>query len=411
MTDDVVAELRDRLRRHPAHTQPLQHATAQFHLGGVMLAEGAVDDAEAAFAEAVALFGARGARAEQAKALNGLGATLRTAGRPALAARAFEHAAAGLAEAGLPLDEGAARCNLGVVLREDGRAEDGAAELRRAVDLLDPAEVPAQAAAAARELGITLLGLGALEPAEAVLLDAVALADRILDEPARAAATNALGLVRLSTGRPQEAVEAFAATAAASPRGVRPEAFAMAKANLALACERSGAPAPARLAARQALASPAADEPVRAQAAGILERLGSDDADDLRVVLEEERTDEGRARIVREELLRAADVAGEADLVADMRPWLRAHTESEELEPVAVAELWLGGLLELPPDALERLARAAVSASMDLDDDARETFRSAVGRAMARFHVPQMMRLQDVFATAAADVGDPSSWR
>ncbi|MDP9385366.1 MAG: tetratricopeptide repeat protein, partial [Actinomycetota bacterium] len=149
MDADVVAELRDRLRRHPADRQPLQHATAQFHLGGVLLADGALDEAEAAFAEAAALFGARGARPEQAKALNGLGATLRTAGRPGLAVRAFEHAAAGLAEAGLPLDEGAARCNLGVALREEGRAEDGAAELRRAVELLDPREVPAQAAAAA----------------------------------------------------------------------------------------------------------------------------------------------------------------------------------------------------------------------------------------------------------------------
>lgn len=407
MTADVVAELRDRLRRHPADRQPLQHATAQFHLGGVLLGADALDEAEAAFAEAAALFGARGARPEQAKALNGLGATLRASGRPALAVRAFTHAAAGLAAAGLPLEEGAARCNLGIALRDDGRGEESAGELARAVELLDPAEVPAQAAAAAREYGVTLLALGELARAEPVLVTAVALADRAGDEAGRGAAANALGLAFLAGGRAAEAAEAFATAAAASPRSVRPEAFAMAKANLALAWERSGGPARARLAARQALAVRAAAEPVRAQAAGVMTRLGSGESD-LRTVLEEE-TDEGRARLVREELLRGADAA-EAELARDSRAWLDAHTAST-LEPVAVAELWLGGLLELPPDALERFARAAVAASMDLDDDGRASFRQAVTRAMSRFHVPQMMRLEEVFARAAADASDPSPWR
>jgi tetratricopeptide (TPR) repeat protein len=271
-----------------------------------------------------------------------------------------------------------------------------------------PGRSPAQAAPATREYGLTLLELGDLERAEPVLVDAWRLADRARDEPGRAAAANALGLARLYGGRPGEAVEAFVTAAAASPRGVRTEAFAMAKANLALAYERSGATAHARLAARQALGAPVVAEPVRAQAAGVLARLGTCEAD-LRTVLEAEPTDEERARIVREELLRAADVA-EEDLSGDMRAWYIAHTESE-LEPVAMAELWLRGMLELPPDTLERLARGAVAASVDLGDGVgRETFRTAVTRAMARFHMPQMMRLEEVFATAAADVGDPAPW-
>ena len=405
---DVLAELRERLRRHPADVRPLQHATAQFHLGTVLLGDGAVDDAEAAFAEAAALFGSRGAQAEQAKALNGLGATLRTGGRPGLAARAFAHAAQAFAAAGLPLEEGAARYNLGVALREEGRSAEATDELRLSVELLDPERVPAQAAASAREHGVTLLMLGDLEQAERVLADAVALAEGARDEVARGAAANALGLALLSGGRPVDAAEWFVTAAAANPRGVRPAAFAMAKANLALACDQSGAPAQARLAARQALGVPTVAEPVRSQAEELLQRLG-DAKEDLRVVLETEATDDGRARIVREELRRAADLT-EAALADDMRPWIHAHTASE-LDPVAVAELWLGGLLELPPDELERIARAAVAASMDFDDEARETFRVAVTRAMARFHVPQMMRLQDIFTSAADAVGDAEAWR
>lgn len=405
---DIVAELRDQLRRHPADRHPLQHATAQFHLGGVLLDQGAVGEAELAFTEAAALFRARGAHPEHAKALNGLGATLRSAGRSGLAVRAFGHAAAVFAAAGLALEEGAARCNLGVALREDGRAEEGAAELRRAAELLDPAQVPAQAAAAAHELGTTLLGLGDLDDAGRVLADAVQLADHARDEVARGAAANALGLALLSDGRPADAAQAFLTAAAASPRRLRPEAFAMAKANLAVACERSGEQAAARLAARQALAAPIVPEAVREQAADVLERLGSA-VSDLRTVLESAPSDEARARVVREELLRACEV-GEPGLAREMEPWLDAHVASG-LEPVAVAELWLGGLLELPPDDLERLARAAVGASIRLDDDRRDTFRVAVTRAMARFHVPQMMRLQEVFATAAADAGDRSAWR
>jgi len=404
---DPAHELRERLARHPAERDPLQHATAQFHLGGVLLDRLAFAEAETAFTVAAALFAARGARPEQAKALNGLGATLRADGRLGLAARAFEHAAVGLAAARLPLEEGAACFNLGLVLRESRNPRGAVAAFSRAAELLDPEQVPAQAAAAARELGVVRLELGELPAAEEDLGRAVELADRSGDNATRGAAANALGLARLAAGRAGEAMEAFQIAVAASPRTLRPEAFAMAKANLALACERAGAVERARLAARQALGAPQAPEPVVAQARELLERLGPGGAD-LSVVLED---DEPAARplLVREELLRSAGAPG-AELEGDMREWIGAHVASG-LAAEDVAELWLGGLLELPPDALARVVGAALAAAMSAEDGVREEFRTAVTRAMVRFHVPQWMRLQDVFSRAALDAGDPESWR
>ena len=402
---DPVAALRERLARYSPDRHPLQHATAQFHLGGLLLDSDELEEAETAFATAAALFKVRGARVEHAKALNGLGATLRAAGRLDLAARALEHAAHGLAGSGL--EEGAARFNLGRVLREAGRPEAAAAALRRAAELLDPERVPGQAAAAARELGAARLSLGELEEAEAALVEGLSLADRVGDHAGRAAAANTLGIVRLAAGRADAAVEAFSTAVAASPRRVRPEAFAMAKANLALAHERAGAPARARLAARQAIAVGAAAESVRRQAAEVLDRLRSD-ASDLRTILDDE-TPQGRELVVHEELARTAESGDEAR-AAGAREWIEAHAASN-LEPVAVAELWLGGLLELPPDELERHAGDAVRASAGVGAEAGETFREAVVRAMARFHIPQWMRLQDVFSRAAEEAGDPRPWR
>jgi tetratricopeptide (TPR) repeat protein len=405
--EDPADILRERLRRYAAERHPLQHATAQFHLGHVLLERDALAEAEVAFTAAAALFGARGAGPERAKALNGLGATLRADGRLELATRALEHAAAGLAAAGLPLDEGAARFNLGLVLRERGDAEAAAATLTRAAELLDPAQVPAHAAAAARELGTTLAAVGRLDRAEPVLQDAVALADRARDPIAAGAAANALGLARLADGRPEEAAEAFAAAAAAHPRAGRPEAFAMAKANLALALEAGGSAPAARLAARQALAAHAVPEPVRVQAAAIVARLGRDDADLLAVLTAEPEA--GRAALAREELARGRD-AGQEDRAADARAWVRAHLGWPG-DPAEVAELWLGALLELPPDVLERLVRDALRIAVALGPEDRETFRTAVTRAMVRFHIPQWTRLQDVFSRAAEEAGDPGPWR
>jgi hypothetical protein len=139
----------------------------------------------------------------------------------------------------------------------------------------------------------------------------------------------------------------------------------------------------------------------------VIERLGRDDSD-LRIVLEAEPA-EARPRLVREELSRTTD-ANDDERAADMRAWLQAHIAST-LEPADIAELWLGGLLELPPEDLEPLVRRCLQAASELDAEAHDTFRQAVTRAMVRFHIPQWMRLQDVFSRAATEVGDPGSWR
>jgi tetratricopeptide (TPR) repeat protein len=246
-----------------------------------------------------------------------------------------------------------------------------------------------------------------LAGAEETLEHAVALADRAGDAAARGAAANVLGLARLANGHEEAAADAFRIAVAGSPRSLRPEAFAIGKANLALTYERLGSPARARLAARQALAVADVPLPVGEQARGVLERLGAAE-DDLRVALEEEPED-GLALLAREELLRSADATDE-QCAADMRAWISTQASSSQ-DPANVAELWLGGLLELPADALERLVRASVKAAMSLRDEERNAFRSDVQRALARFHVPQMMRLQDLFARAAADAGDRQPWR
>lgn len=407
MRADPVDALRRQLERHPSEIRPLQHAVAQFHLGNALLERGDLEGAEAAFTEAAALFELRGAAPERAKALNGLGATLRVAGRLPLAARAFAHAAAGLGEAELPLEEGAARFNLALVLAQGGRDEAAEPELARALELLDAEQVPGQAAAAARELGAVRVRRGELEAAEPVLRRAVELADRAGDVAGRGAAHNTLGLVELATDRPSEATGHFAEAVAANPRTTRPESFAMGQANLALALERSGAAPAARLAARQALSVPEAAGPVREQAAAVLERLGPGAAD-LRAVYEE-AGDEGRARLARDELARAA--AGDDDAVAASAAEWTALIAATELDAAGVAEVWLGALLELPPADLERFAAAAVAAAVAAGGETLDTFRGAVSRAMVRFGIPQWMRLQDVFSHAARAAGDAGSWR
>jgi Flp pilus assembly protein TadD len=53
---EAVDELEERLRRHPVDRYPVQHATAQFHLGVLRARRGELDRAEAALAAAAALF-------------------------------------------------------------------------------------------------------------------------------------------------------------------------------------------------------------------------------------------------------------------------------------------------------------------------------------------------------------------
>src|SRR5919199_4190709 len=91
--EPAIAELEQRLARYPPDRYPVQHATAQFHLGVALINARAPVEGRRALERAAALFGEVGLRVEHAKALNALGAALRDSGEPEGAARAFADAA------------------------------------------------------------------------------------------------------------------------------------------------------------------------------------------------------------------------------------------------------------------------------------------------------------------------------
>src|ERR687898_3483784 len=193
----------------------------------------------------------------------------------------------------MPLEEGAALHNLGLVTRDPD-------VFRAARDRFAAAGEKRHEAAAARELGALMLEHGEPTQAEPLLREAMALAERAGDLAGLGAAANGLGLALLALGRTDEAAACFRASAGAHGRGVRPAEHAMAKANLALACERAGEVRRARLAARQALAVASAPAPVRAQAESLLGRV-PDEPGDLAAVLAQEPAD-ARLAVAREEL-------------------------------------------------------------------------------------------------------------
>jgi hypothetical protein len=53
------------------------------------------------------------------------------------------------------------------------------------------------------------------------------------------------------------------------------------------------------------------------------------------------------------------------------------------------------------------LIRALLEASAGCEAEAGERFRSQASTAMARFHVPQWMRLKDTFARIATELAVP----
>lgn len=395
-------ELRARLRRHPPDRYPVQHATAQFHLGLALTELGRLSEAEDALGAAAELFDPACLPAEHAKALNALGALLRLAGRGDRAAAAFTRAAALFEQARLPLEQGAALFNLGLVEAARGAGE---APLRAARRLLDPAVVPAQAAAAARELGAVLLAAAALDEAEATLEEAMALAKRAGDRAGLGSTANLLGLTRLAGGRPVDAVDAFRAAAGAHPRSVRPEGHAMAKANLALAHERAGHRAHALLAAAQASATPGAPRPVLAQVDDICHRLGRRPGVLLEVL--DREPSERWASIMREELARWA-VADPEERRGEVSAWVARVAAVPE--GADLARTWLGALLELDPGSMATLVRATLECVRAGDAGQRERVRSQLSRAMVRFHPPQWMRLQHAFTTVAGELGLEGEW-
>jgi len=405
VVSDAVSELRARVQRYPPERYPVQNATASFHLGVALLEAGRAADAIAPLRSSAELFEPR-LPVEHAKALNMLGAALRSTGAFADAAERFSHAANLFAAAERPVEAAAARYNLGLARREAGDLRGAVESLDTALELFDGARLPAQAAAAARELGAALLTAGDVDAAQAVLERATDRARAAEDSAGLAAAANVLGLARLAAARADAAVEAFTEAVAANPRGLRAEGHAMAKANLALAYERTGAVAAARLAARQAAGVPGAPPVVLEQAAGVIERLGTG-ADDLYVVLDSEPADRWPGAI-RAEVLRALD-APESERRRTAAAWI----DGQLARPAVagdIAEAWLGVLLELPPPDMEAMLRATLLALAGEELERVVRFRSMTSRAMARFYLPQWSRLAATFNRLAADVGSEQVW-
>lgn len=402
----ALEEVEQRLSQYPADRYPVQHATAQFHRGVMLTDVGRLEEAAQALDAATELFPSDGLPAEHAKATNARGVVFRLAGQLGDAAATFERAASAFAAAELPRDQGAALFNLGLVQRDRGDTAAAADSFRQARDRFDNDGLPGETAAAARELGATLLVSGDLEEAGDTLEAAFSLADRAADTAGLGASANLLGLVQLAADRPDDAVTAFRDALGAHPRSVRPGEHAMAKANLALAYERTGATDHAHLAATQALGVPGAAEPVRRQAEAILEHLGQRYGTVLPVLGQEPQ--ERWPVLVREELARWSD-AEPAERRAECSGWL----DGQLARPGAAADLteaWLGGLLELPPDAMTSIMRAMLEVLADRDEDDAETFRSTVSRTVVRFPIPQWMRLKDRFNTVAAELGQEQSW-
>lgn len=405
-TAEALEALRGQLETYDPDRYPVQHATARFHLGTMLIQTGRPDEAARHLRRASELFPLDGLAVEQAKTTNMLGVALRDLGRPEAAAEAFERAAGILSEQDQRLEAAAARYNHGLVLVELGDASGAEEAFGSARTTFVAAGALGQAAAAGRELGALLLEAGKLERAADVLAEAVEHAADAGEQAVLGAAANTLGLVQLEAGDHAAARRAFEDAAGGHPRSVRPEGYAMARANLALACERDGHPARARLAARQALGSPSVPEPVAEQARQVLARL-EDEPGDLHAVLAEEPP-EAWSGLLRAELRRLADAAGE-ERARHAASWVAGQLERSEAA-TDLAEAYLEVLLELPPESMESLIAALVTATGERDQQEAERFRRTTARAMARFHVPQLMRLRDAFNRLAAESGEREGW-
>lgn len=409
MTEDVeqqIAGLVQELVRYPANTSPLEHATLQFHLGALLIDQNRLAEAQKALDTAGELFDGQGRPADRAKVDNARGAALRAEGKPEEAAEALQRAADTFATEGMALEEGAARHNLGLVHRDREAFEESAAALRRAKELLPAEQATAQAAAVARELGGVLFGLGELYSAAAELREATELARRGGDLAGLGVAQNTLGLVHLAARRHEEAVEAFSSAAGANPPGVRDEGFAMAKANLALAHQRAGAPARARLAAHHALSVAQAPELVRQQAQSVLDGLGDVPGDVLPAL--EDEPEERRAGVWRQELARWAQ-AESGQREQEATALIQGQVSRPLGEDTAVE--WLGALLELPPEDMDTVIGALVAATEHVEDATAKRFRFQVSRGMVRFHVPQWTRMAETFDRHATERGHQASWQ
>jgi tetratricopeptide (TPR) repeat protein len=405
--EETLQALRDRIRHHAPDRYPVQHATARFHLGVTLLQAGQAIEATAELAEAVAVFRTSGMAVEHAKATLMLGIALRDTRRLDEAERAFTAAAQTFADHQQPSEHAAALHNLGMVLRDRGQLQEAVRRFEEAAASFDQLGELAARSSADRELGATLLTLGHHQMARSPLLRAMEEAGARGDPVAWGSAANTLGLAHLACGELEPAEEAFRSAVSAHPRTVRPDGYAMAKANLALVYEEGGSPARARLAARQSAAVRGAADVVLAQAAGVLDRLGPG-GEDLAAVLDEE-PGEGWASVLRDELLRWVD-ADEAERAAAADGWIDGVLARGD-RAAALLYAWLDAVLELPPQAMERVIEATVHGWAARDAVDREAFRSQTSRVLPRFHLPQWQRLQSAFERLSAQAGELVEWR
>ncbi len=397
-----------RLARYAADRYPVQHATTQFHLGSVLLQRGEPVPAERALSVARAMFADAGMSLEHAKATVMLGVALRTSGQLPEASAAFTEAGCVLGALGQPAEQAAAYYNLGLV-RQDCADLDGAhVAWVQACALFLEAGYPAQAAAAARDHGASLLSAGQIADALPLLEQALSLADLAGHEPGVGAAANALGLAQLTAGQPAAAVGTLRRAVAAFPRTVRPADHAMAKANLALAHERAGDAARARLAAGQALAVSSAAAPVRAQARALLARQPAGTSQDVLVVLDSEPRDQWVA-VVREEVLRALELApdGRCAVLSALLDGVLARPDLA----YDLAESLVHVVLELPPRPYALVVTAVVEACSGRPAPDTDRLSAVTASALARFALPQWQRLVASLNAAAKDAGQPARWR
>jgi tetratricopeptide (TPR) repeat protein len=418
-TAHALRELRDRLLVYPADRYPVEHATAQFHLGTTLVDADRAPEAVAALRSAAGLFAEHGLADERAKAANMLGVALRGAGAAAEAITLFGEAADAFAAAGSELEHGAALYNLGLAHRDTGDDRAAAERFTSAQERFTEGEATAQAGAAARELGASRLAQGDPEAAKAVLEEAVELSARAGDHAGTAAAANSLGLACLAADLVDDALRALRDARGANPRSLRPEGFAMVQANLAAAYERADDAPRARLAASQALGTPDASRPVRDQAEELLAQLPPSSpsgrpCDDILAIAdaadgtaEETQADEWVA-LLRDELTRWVD-EGPDERRADARAWVEEQTARDQ-SGVALAEAWLGVALELPPQQMETVIAAMLEALAQRSAETTETFRGQVSRAMVRFYAPQWQRLEATFNRLATEQGQEAAW-
>ena len=183
----------------------------------------------------------------------------------------------------------------------------------------------------------------------------------------------------------------------------------MVKANLALAHQQAGEPAPARLAARQALAVTGAAAPVRAQAGQLLAAYPGRADEDLLAVLDAGGDPAAWVAVIREEVVRAAE--GPSDALAALLRGLLSGLLQRPGASYDLAESLLHVVLELPPVTYGLLVSAVVDACSNRPAGEAERLRAVLGSAMARFAMPQWQRLVGSLNAAAESAEEPATWR